>query len=289
MTRSSASSTGSFDVGLPYAEVIGEPIAQSKSPAIHKSWLSTLGLQGDFRATCVPPGELGRYFETRRNDPDWRGCNVTIPHKQSVIAHLDRIDGNAAQIGAVNCISVGRDGLTGWNSDIDGVAAALGKTPIQGEKIVMIGAGGAARAALRYLLEQRAELISILARDPEKAAHFIIAGPPTRVEVRGLGECGASIANAAIVINATSMGMDGAAEMPPFLLKSVADHVRGQTVFDMVYKPLETPFLAAARANGGKPIDGLTMLIGQARAAFRHFFGTAPPADERALRDLLVT
>lgn len=280
--------TGSCDMGLPYAEVIGKPIAQSRSPAIHKAWLSKLGLQGDFRATCVAPEELGAYFEVRRKDPDWRGCNVTIPHKEAVIPHLDGMDGNAAQIGAVNCISVGRDGLKGWNSDIDGVAAALGKVPIKGEKIALIGAGGAARAAIRHLLDQRAERISILVRDPEKAAHFAMSGPPTRTDVREFRECEEAMADASIIINATSLGMHGSAEMPPFLLDAVARNARGRTTFDMVYKPLETPFLAAARANGGKPIDGLAMLIGQARAAFQKFFGHPPPEDERPLRDLLV-
>lgn len=276
-------------MGLPYAEVIGDPIAQSKSPAIHKGWLAELGLAGDYRAVRVLPEELAAYFQARRQDADWRGCNVTIPHKETVIAYLDQLDEGAAQIGAVNCVIRSREGLTGRNTDIDGVTAALGGTRIEGEKVVLIGAGGGARAAIRYLLDQRAATVSILVRDPKKAASFRQDGPPTRVEVRSLEECAAAMAGAAAIINASPLGMARSAECPSFLLDCVADHVAGRTLFDMVYKPQETPFLATGRAHGGIPIDGLTMLIGQARTAFELFFGHAAPADERQLRGLLTT
>src|SRR3954452_6232006 len=133
----------------PYAEVIGNPIAHSKSPAIHNFWLTRLGIEADYRATLVT--ELADYFEARRGDPDWRGCNVTAPHKQNVIPFLDE----ASPIGAVNCIVRDGDRLVGLNTDVDGIREALGLSPSSPtkaggganlDKVVLIGAGGAARA-----------------------------------------------------------------------------------------------------------------------------------------------
>src|SRR3954447_3037097 len=118
----------------PYAEVIGNPIAHSKSPAIHNFWLTRLGLKADYRATLVT--DLAAYFEARRGDPDWRGCNVTAPHKQNVIPFLDE----ASPIGAVNCIVRDGDRLVGLNTDVDGVneALRLNRSPAKGG-----GQGGA--------------------------------------------------------------------------------------------------------------------------------------------------
>ncbi len=267
-----------------FAEVIGDPIAQSKSPLIHKYWLERCGLAGDYRATRVAPEDLASFLAARREDGNWRGCNVTIPNKEKVLPLLDRIDPGAAAIGAVNCVVPTPEGLSGWNTDIDGVAAALAATPLSGRKVALIGAGGAARAAIRYLLEAEAT-VSILVRDPKKAAHF--AGD--RVEILPLERCAEGFEAAAAIVNASPMGMTGAAAMPPRLLQGVAAHAEGKTLFDMVYKPLETPFLAAGRANGARCVDGLVMLIAQARTAFRLFFGEDAPADEATLRGLLAT
>lgn len=271
-------------MAAPYAEVIGDPIAQSKSPLIHRHWLAALGIEGDFLATRVAPDALPDFLARRRGDPDWRGCNVTIPHKVAVMPLLDRVDPGAAAIGAVNCIAPGPDGLVGRNTDIDGVAAALAGLELEGRKVALIGAGGGARAAIRYLLDARASIL-ILVRDPEKARAFR-AG---RVEIQPLDRAEAAFRDVAAIVNASPMGMAGAADWPPSLLAAVDAHARGKTLFDMVYKPLETPFLAAGGANGARCIDGLTMLVGQAKAAFRHFFGQDAPEDDARLRDLLVT
>src|SRR4051812_38473672 len=146
----------------PYAEVIGDPIAHSKSPAIHKLWLESLGIEAAYRATLVT--DLNHYFRIRRSDPEWRGCNITAPHKQAVIAFLDE----ASPIGAVNCVVREGDRLIGLNTDVDGVREALARAPLcspaqagaqakseswapafAGErvgldKVVLIGTGGAA-------------------------------------------------------------------------------------------------------------------------------------------------
>jgi shikimate dehydrogenase len=272
-------------MGTPYAEVIGDPIAQSKSPLIHRRWLDQLGLVGGFRAVRVPAGELAAYLAERRQDPDWRGCNTTIPHKETVLPLLDRIEPGAREIGAVNCIAPGTGGLVGRNTDIDGVAAALERARIQGAKAVLIGAGGGARATLRYLVGQGVSKLVILVRDPRKAAHF--SGPG--VEVHSLEECGRAFEGASVIVNASPLGMAGSPAMPDHLLDCVAAHVPGATLFDMVYRPLRTQFLEVGEANGGIAIDGLVMLVGQARSAFETFFGQPPPAANQALRDLLAT
>jgi len=269
----------------PFAEVIGDPAAHSKSPSIHKYWLAALGLAGDYRATPVRHDGLADFFAERRGDPDWVGCNVTIPHKQAAMPLLDRIDARAAAIGAVNCIVPGAKGLTGYNSDVDGVAAALASTPLHGRKAALIGAGGSARAAIRHLLDAGAPEISILARDSEKAA---ASAPDPRIRIHAFGDFSAAFDGAVAIVNATPLGMTGAPPMPEAMLAAVFRHARGATLLDMVYDPLETPFLAAGRSGGGMPVDGLVMLIGQARAAFRLFFGREPPPGDEKLRALLV-
>jgi shikimate dehydrogenase len=277
-------------MGMPYAEVIGDPVAQSQSPLIHQHWLDLLGIEARYRATRVTPDGLAAFLAARRSDPDWRGCNVTIPHKQDVMGLLDFVEPGARDIGAVNCVYREGDRLGGRNSDIDGVAAALDAADLAGAKAAVIGAGGGARAAIRYLLDRKVATVAILVRDPIKAAPLRRDGPGGRVETWPLHRCEDALPGAAAVINASPMGMEGAADMPPTLLACIAAHAPGTILFDMVYKPLETPFLATGRANGGTPVDGLTMLIGQARAAFSLFFGRpAPPGGEQALRDLLAT
>ena len=269
-------------MGVPYAEVVGDPIAQTKSPVIHKTWLAELGIDGDYRATRVEASELSAFLAARRGDPDWRGGNVTIPHKQAVLPLLDHVDLGAAAIGAVNCIVPGAHGLTGRNTDIDGVAAALAGVPLAGRKAVLIGAGGGARAAIRYLSQSGADIV-LLVRSPASAAHF--AG----IEALPLDRADEALEGAAVIVNASPMGMAGAAPWPDELLASVAAHAQAKTLFDMVYEPLETPFLAAGRAEGARCVDGLTMLIGQARRAFELFFGRPAPPGDAKLRDFLVT
>ncbi|MEA1015526.1 shikimate dehydrogenase [Sphingosinicella sp. LY1275] len=274
-------------MATPYAEVIGDPIAQSKSPLIYKHWLEATGASGDYRAVRVTPTELSAYFSTRRADPDWRGCNVTMPLKHDVISFLDHVDPGADAIGAVNCIVRGPDGLTGRNTDVDGIAAALAGLELAGAKATVIGAGGAARAALHYLRGQGVGLIALVVRDPLKAAGFRSAEGPTRVEISPLGRAHRAFQDARLVVNASPLGMGGKDPMPRELLDAVAAHAPGAALFDMVYRPLKTEFLAAGQANGAATIDGLTMLIGQARAAFTAYFGQPAPRDDSRLRALL--
>ncbi|MFN3389933.1 MAG: shikimate dehydrogenase family protein [Allosphingosinicella sp.] len=273
----------------PWAEVIGDPVAHSKSPLIHAHWLAQLGLEGDYRATRVPAEDLADFLRARQGEPGWRGCNVTIPHKEAILPLLARRSPQARAIGAVNCVVPGLHGLTGHNTDVFGVAAALDGTPLGGGRAVMIGAGGGARAALSYLVGRRVGTLTIVVRDPKRAEALAGAHAGTRVEIASMDDCGAAFEGAAAIVNASPLGMAGSPPMPPSLLDSVAAHAAGATLFDMVYTPLKTAFLEVGEAHGGRAVDGLTMLIGQARPAFRLLFGHEPPSGDAALRGILTT
>lgn len=267
---------------MPYAEVIGDPVAQSKSPLIHKYWMERLGLAGDYRRTHVPAGRLADFLCERRQDLDWRGCNVTVPHKQAVIEHLDRLDAGAASVGAVNCVVPGPAGLTGYNTDVQGVGAALDGIALEGGKAGLVGAGGGARAAMAYLAQRRVAEVAVLVRDRVNAEPLRAMLAVARVELGVFADASRLLGGSSVVINASPLGMDGCPAMPTELIAAAS--ASGAVLFDMVYQPLETDFLAAAQ---GRAINGLTMLVGQASRAFELFFGRSAPAPEEALFDLL--
>lgn len=270
-----------------YAEVIGDPIGHSKSPIIHGHWLKTLGIEGDYRATRVAPSGLRSYLESRRADPDWRGCNVTIPHKEQVGELIDQVAENAAAIGAVNCVVREGDRLVGYNSDVNGIAAALGAKPLGSRHVAIIGAGGAARAMLAYLSARSPATVAVLARDPGKAEGLRSVADGLDLRLAPLDQAEDALEGAALIVNASPMGMLASPPMPAALLDAVERHAKGTILFDMVYQPLETEMLRRGAAAGGEPVGGLTMLIGQARSAFERFFRAEPPSDP-TLQDLLT-
>lgn len=262
---------------IPYAEVVGDSVLHSRSPLIHNFWLKGAGIEAEYRACRVGPRELAAYFEDRRADPSWRGCNVTAPLKESALAFPDRIDCDASKIGAVNCV-VPQDGeLVGSNSDVDGLAEALGSAVLKGRPVALIGAGGAARAAVHHLARCRPGVIRILARSPDKALTLRELVPGSqRFEVFHIDEAQSAFAAAAAIINASPLGTTGVAAMPEPILYALDAAAGDGVVMDMVYRPLETPLLCAGRERGLVAIDGLAMLVGQAGPAFRLFFGKAP-------------
>ena len=280
-----------------YAEVIGDPIAQSKSPAIHNHWLGKLGIEAEYRAQHVTAGGLADYVAQRREDPDWRGCNVTMPHKQALIPHLDRLEIGAELVGAVNTVTRRHNGaLIGTNTDGAGFLEPL-KPELQREHYFrmarIIGTGGAARAIVAALAEQGFTIV-LAGRDPEKARaildeidpegehhaapldHF---APPTDFAFDDREGC------CDLVVNASPLGMRG---QPP-LAFDTSHAPPGSIFYDIVTDPLDTPFLQAAREAGFRTIDGLSMLIGQAAVAFERFFGQPPPREDgdAELRELL--
>ena len=271
----------------PYAEVIGDPIAHSLSPVIHRRWIAALGLKARYEASRVAAEELKPFLAARRADPDWRGCNVTAPHKRAVSPLVDRLTPVAARIGTVNCIFRDGEALVGDNTDIAGVAAALAGADIAGRKAAILGAGGAAAPAVDHLLGQGVGEIVLLARDTARAA-FLRRRAPDRIGIASFD--GDAIAGASVVINATPLGMTDGPPMPQPILDALAFTAPGAAVLDMVYRPERTHLLAAAEAAGLRAVDGLTMLIGQARPSFERFFGQqAPIGDETKLRYLLTS
>ncbi|HZG44823.1 MAG TPA: shikimate dehydrogenase [Allosphingosinicella sp.] len=269
---------------MKYAEVIGDPIAHSLSPAIHLHWLQVLGLGGRFSATSVTAADLPCFIDQRRGDADWAGCSVTSPHKETIVPLLDMIDERARHAGAVNCVFRDGDALVGSNTDLDGLARALDDVAFTGAKVVVIGAGGAARAALSYLRTRRPGEIVLLVRDADRAAPLLAKG----TRCLGFQEAGEAMAGARLIVNAAPLGMAGSPLMPAPLLSALGAAAEDAAVMDMVYSPVETPLLAAAGAQGLRAIDGLHMLIGQARPAFRRFFGAEPPGEDEELRAILV-
>jgi len=274
-------------MGIPYAEAIGDPIAHSKSPTIHKFWLERLGLEADYRATRVTADALADYLETRRADPDWRGCNVTMPHKQAVMSLVDEVKDSG--IGAVNCvISVGGR-LVGWNTDETGVYEAAKRRVDTDVPMCLIGAGGAARAAIVALDLLAVYRWNVIARDPAKVEPLL-----DRLRMQGgafdFDQAERALDGAAGAINASPLGMEGFAPMPETVLRGLARMRRGALVIEMVYTPLRTAFFRAAENSGHKPSDGLTILMGQAAHAFHLFFeGLAPREHDAELRALLTS
>lgn len=281
----------------PYAEVIGDPIAQSKSPAIHCFWLEKLGIAADYRATHVTAGELGNYLDSRRWDPAWRGCNVTMPHKQAVIQHLGSVGEPARAIGAVNTICPASGGtLAGHNTDAGGFLEPLREVLAERHYFRMariLGTGGAARAIVTALAREGFILV-LAGRDPAKARALLDelapGGDHHAVDL-------AHFANATdfafddregcldLVVNASPLGMRG----QPALAFDWSHAPPGSIAYDIVTDPLETPFLKSAREAGFRTIDGLAMLIGQAALAFEMFYGKPAPREHDAeLRAMLT-
>lgn len=265
------------------AGIFGWPVAHAKSPVIHRFWLGRLGVDGDYGRFPVHPDELGAAIRALPK-LGLRGVNITVPHKIAVLDHLDEITASARAMGAVNTVTVGADGrLCGANTDVDGILEPIRHLDLRGRRVVIAGAGGAARAALAAAVTAGAGAVTVLARDADKAATLLgsgdIAGMVTGFADAWGGE------DVALFFNATTLGMKGQPSLPVDLGCLAAD----TTVFDAVYVPLETPLLAAARARGLPVIDGLQMLIGQAATAFEAFYGVAAPrGDDAALRDLLT-
>lgn len=272
-----------------FAEVIGDPIAHSRSPAIHRYWLDALRLGGDFRSTRVEPAALADFLAARRADPAWRGCSVTAPHKRAILPLLDRVSPAAARIGAVNCVARAGGALVGHNTDVDGLDEALLPASIRGRPAALIGAGGAARGALHLLVRREASEIRILARDGDAAARLARSAAPARVDIATLGDAAAALAGAAAIVNATPMGAAHGDAPPQALLDGLGAAAPDGFLFDMVYDPVDTALLAVARARGLRCACGLVMLVGQARRAFSLFFGAPPPAGrDDELHELLA-
>ncbi len=265
--------------------VIGWPIEQSRSPMIHGHWLKTYGIEGSYDRVAVPPGEAGAFVRGLAAR-GLEGCNVTAPHKEAVFEAADWRDPSAEAVGAAN--TVWRDGakVCVANTDTYGFMTHLGMSAPgwddRDAPVVVLGAGGAARAIIYGFLAAGVGKVRLFNRTAERAevlaTHF-----GSRVEVRPWSEAAASLADASVLVNTTTLGMVGKEPLHLDLAALRSDAV----VADIVYVPLETQLLARARAMGLRSVDGLGMLLHQAVPGFERWFGVRPEVTD-ALRALLV-
>ena len=261
------------------AGVIGWPVAHSLSPRLHGHWLRRYGIDGAYVPLPVAPEHLDCAL---RALPalGFAGTNLTIPHKEAAVLLVDRLSAAAERIGAVNTVMVEPDGtLSGDNTDGFGFIASLSESEVgwhaAAGPAVVLGAGGAARAIAVALLDAGAPEVRLLNRTPERAHALAgeLGGPVHPVAWAGRA---AALAHAALLVNTTSLGMHG---QPPLDLALDALPPTA-LVTDVVYTPLITPLLALARARGNPVVDGLGMLLHQARPGFRVWFGVDPVVDD---------
>ena len=276
-----------FTGAAAVAGVAGWPIAHSRSPAIHNYWLEKHGIDGIYVPLAVPPESFERAVRTL---PclGFKGVNVTAPHKEAAFWAMDETDPLSARTGAVNTIVVRADGsLRGENSDVSGFLEALkeGNPGWRGGDgpAVVVGAGGAARAVVAALEDSGAPEIRLVNRTPERAA-ALAAGAGPVVEPRAWEARTEALDGAALLVNTTPLGMAGRPALDLELSRLPAE----ATVCDIVYAPLETPLLAVARARGNVVVDGLGMLLHQARPGFRAWFGRDPVVDAGLRRRVLA-
>ena len=270
---------------VPIACVIGWPIKHSRSPAIHRFWLNEFRIVGDYVVQPVEPDKVAAFF---KNFPSgsYVGCNVTVPHKEAAFAAMNRLEPAAKAIGAVNTVWMENRELHGDNTDAAGFLANLDQEAPDWDRYrppaVVLGAGGAARAVVWALLQRRLGPIHLVNRNVARAEALALrSGRGVRPgEWRELPDL---LPDAGLLVNATSLGMEGQPPLEIDLGKLPAVAV----VADLVYVPLETPLLAAARARGLRAVDGLGMLLHQAAPGFERWFGRRPSVTP-ALRDAIV-
>jgi len=261
---------------LPFAEVIGDPIDHSLSPLIHGFWLESLGLDASYGRQKVSRAELPAYIAERRSDPMWRGSNVTMPLKLDAVALADGAADWAVAAGAANVLMMREGKLMAANTDVGAIASLLSRlhqAKARMGSVILLGNGGAARAALVALKLVGISNVRIQARDLAEA---------TKLAVEFGLEVEPALFTASIVsdglINATPLGMAGRD-----CLNCDLDQMPDQGwVFDMVYEPAETPLVEAARIRGLEAVDGLHMLVEQAATSFKLFFGKDAPRDRDA-------
>ena len=272
---------------IPLAGVIGNPIAHSKSPRLHGHWLKKYGLTGHYVPLEVDAADLGAVLKAMPQ-MGFVGCNVTIPHKERVMEHVDQITDRATLIGAVNTLIFRNDGtILGDNTDgygfIENLRQGAPDWEAKAGPAVVLGAGGAARAIVASLLDAGVPEI-LLTNRTRVRAEKLREDFGARVSVVEWVQAGNLMEKAATVVNTTSLGMAGKAE-----LRVPLDGLRkGTVVTDLVYNPLRTQFLEAAAARGCVTVDGLGMLLHQAVPGFERWFGRRPVVDEETRRAVLA-
>jgi len=258
------------------AGVLGWPVAHSRSPLIHNHWIEAQGLDAAYVPLPVAPENFARAVRALPN-LGFVGANVTVPHKRAAFDLADSLDPLATRLGAVNTLCFGADGLiVGRNTDVQGfienLRAGAPAIDFAAGHTVVLGAGGAARAVVAGLLEAGCNRVRLLNRTESRARSIAEEFTDDRIVVEGWERRNAALEGAGLLVNATSLGMDGAASLD----LSLEALPGGAVVNDLVYAPLETDLLCHAKAKGCVAVDGLGMLLHQAVPAFEAWFGVRP-------------
>ncbi|BDG80762.1 shikimate dehydrogenase (NADP(+)) [Bacillus subtilis] len=266
--------------------VIGNPIAHSMSPDIHNAALKDLGLDGHYHAFKVEENSLEDAVKGIRA-LGVQGINVTVPHKVSIMDHLDHIDESAKVLGAVNTVRREGDKLVGYNTDGEGFVKSLMRIldkPISELSFLMIGAGGAARAIFTTIVRDNPEKFDICNRTIEKAKQLAESAPSFRnAEVLSIKEAEERLEQYDVMIHTTSVGMYPNVEDIPLSLQRAASSA---VVCDIVYNPIQTSLLKEAKQKGLKTLDGVGMFVEQAALSFRLWTGHEP--DVEKMRSIVV-
>lgn len=271
--------------------ILGFPVAHSKSPLMHAAAARALGLDAVYARFAVEPGDIADAVRGLRA-LGIHGANVTVPHKQAVLPLLDALCDDARAIGAVNTIVREGRRLIGHNTDAPGLVRSLEEAGVEarGADVTVLGAGGAARAAVVGLARAGASRVRVVARRPEQARALVAdVGPHLTVPVTAHGDdaLATCLAHTTLLVQSTSATLRGAADAEAFAASlPIAAMPAGAAVVDLVYDPLETTVLAAARARGLRVVDGLGMLLHQGALAFALWTGREPPID--VMRDALA-
>ena len=271
------------------AGVMGWPVMHSRSPKIHNHWFAKHGLAGTYVPLAVRAEGL-RAALRALPALGFSGCNLTIPHKEAAFEIVDRVDPLARRIGAINCVVVAPDGsLDGRNNDgfgyVQSILEAYPRWRADAGPIVVVGAGGGARAVLVSLADQGAAEIRLINRSPERAA-ALAREFGAHIKALAWNDRRAALDGAAMLINTTSQGMTG----QPALDLALDTLPTSALVSDIIYIPRETPLLMAARLRGNRTVNGLGMLLNQARPAFHVWFGVMPEvtAELRAMIEATI-
>jgi shikimate dehydrogenase len=266
---------------MPKLAVLGQPISHSRSPAIHNAALEAMGLAGEwsYEAIEVSPEEFEARVQAMPKQ-QFRGANVTIPHKLAALAIADATSDAAGEIGAANTLTFAEGAIAADNTDAPGLIAALPRPP-GGDRALVLGAGGAARAVVWALVRAGAE-VAIWNRTGQKAQELAtamgasVADPDADTGLLPVGEF-------ELLVNATSIGLEGADASLDEHLKALhvdADSIEQRhVVVDLAYGASETPLIAASARRGASVVDGLEVLVHQGAASLRLWTGQEPPVD----------
>jgi shikimate dehydrogenase len=265
--------------------IIGHPVAHARSPIIHRFWLAEHKIDGDYAREDVPPEKIATFLADFPNS-GYVGANVTVPHKAAAFRALAHAEPVAAAMQVANMLWVENGRLCGTNTDAHGFVANLDECEpdwdTQIEQAVVLGAGGGARAAVYGLIERGVPSVVVVNRTPARA-QALATQFGERVTIGSFDDLPAWLQDADLLVNSTTLGMAG----QPALAIDLAPMQDSAIVYDIVYVPLETPLLAAARARGLRTVDGLGMLLQQAVPCFDRWFGVRPRVSP-ALRAALL-